>query len=377
MESKAEKRSGRVIAIDTLRGFDFLFIMGLHIVVLGLMEAFPCGLTQWLHVQMEHVDWDGLRIMDCVYPTFLFTAGLSFPFSYASQLARGSSQKAIHLKMLRRLFALIALGWVFNGFLHLDFSHFRWASVLGRIGVSWFFAGLVFIHFGWRTRLAVAAGFLIGYWLLIGYVPAPDMPPGTDPLSLEGNFAGYVDRLIMPGMMWEKNAAGVELMEPSGTIENIPSIVTALLGMFAGEFVRVGRQTPARKALLLAAGTAALLGLGLLLALDCPINKKIWSSSFVLVAGAISLGCFTLFYWLTDVLGWTRWSFFFQVIGANAITIYMVRAIVSFGSIGNYFLCGVIAHSGAWAHIVEGLGGIAAAWLFLWYLYRNKTFLRV
>ena len=374
-----EPAQQRIFAIDALRGFDMLFIMGLGAVFYGLAAAWPCAATAWMKAQMGHVPWHGLHVIDCVYPTFLFVAGLSFPFSYAKQAARGDSQLAIHLKMLKRMVALFLLGCLYNVCTvpGPHFEHFRYASVIGRIGVSWFFAALLFVHFRWRVRAIIAALFLIAYYVLVCYVPAPDMPPGTDPLSLEGNFAGYVDRLFMPGMLWEKNAAGVELMEPSGTLENLPSIVTATLGMFAGEFLRNPKFTAAKKALYLAGAAAGLIGFGLFWSLDFPLNKKLWSSSFVLTVGGISTAFLALFYWFIDVLGFVRWSFFFRVIGANSITIYMAQVLISFWAIRDLLFGHLMKQMEGWGDFVGGLGYVLVCWLFLLFLYRRKWFLKV
>ena len=367
--------TGRVKSIDALRGVDMLFIIGFNTLVLSLCKAFPGSFSDWCLTQTQHVPWNGLHFEDMIYPLFVFVTGLSFPFSYAKQVSRGDSQKKIHLKLVKRLLLLIFLGWVFNGFFRLDFSDFRYASVLGRIGISWFCAALLYIHCPAKTRAYIAGGILIGYWLLISHVPAPDMPAGTDPLSLEGNFAGYIDRLIMPGHLWENG-----IMEPSGTIENLPSIVTVLFGMFTGDFIRFRKEglSGDKKTLILLAAAAVMLVLGLLISFDCPINKKIWSSSFTLVNGAASIALFAFFYWIIDVKGHACWSFFFQVIGMNAITIYLAQTIINFRGITQFFLGGLASklgeHGGA---ILLAAGYIAVWWLFLYFLYKKKVFLKV
>lgn len=368
----------RLMSIDALRGYDMAVIMGFEGLLAALGTAIPgCS---WLTDQVEHVDWFGLHFIDTVYPLFLFVAGLSFPFSYASQLERGLSSGQVHLKLVKRMLTLIFLGWVYQGLFKLDFSHFRYASVLGRIGVSWFFAALLFVHFRWRVRALIAAAFLIGYWLLICYVPAPDAPAGCGPLSLEGNFAGYCDRLLVPGMMWEKDAAGREWMEPSGTIENIPSIVTALLGMFCGEFVRWRKEGfgEGRKVVLMLVVAAAMIGLGLVWSLDFPICKKLWSSSFVLVVGGYSVAMFALFHWIIDIRGRVAWSFPFRVIGMNAITIYLLQPIVPFRQVSRFFFGGLQQLAGKpWGDVIHWSGYVLVCWLVLFFLYRKKTFLKV
>ena len=372
------KPSGRLMSIDALRGYDMAFISGLGGILAALGMAIPgCS---WLHDQMGHVQWFGLHFIDTVYPLFLFVAGLSFPFSYVKQVERGMSSGQIHLKLFKRMLTLIFLGWVYQGFFKLDFSHFRYASVLGRIGVSWFFAALLFVHFRWRVRALLAAALLVGYWLLICYVPAPDAPAGCGPLSLEGNFAGYCDRLFMPGMMWEKDAAGREWMEPSGTLENVPSIVTALLGMFCGEFVRWRRDSfgEGRKVALMFAAAAAMIVLGLVWSLDFPLCKKLWSSSYVMVVGGYSVAMFALFYWIIDVKGCRAWCFPFRIIGMNAITVYLLQAVIPIWSVTVFFFGGLQRLAGQpWGDVIANVGYFSICWIILYFLYRKQTFLKV
>lgn len=373
-----DPQSGRLMSIDALRGWDMAFISGLGGLVAALGVAIP-GCT-WLRDQMGHVQWFGLHFIDTVYPLFLFVAGLSFPFSYAKQKERGISSAGVHLKLFKRMLALIFLGWVYQGFFKFDFANFRYASVLGRIGVSWFFAALLFVHFNWRARAVISAAFLTGYWLIICNVTAPDAPAGCGPLSLEGNFAGYCDRLFMPGSLWEKDAAGKEWMEPSGTLENLPSIVTAMLGMFCGEFVRWRSDavSPKRKVALMFAAAAAMTALGLVWAYDFPICKKLWSSSYVLVVGGYSVAMFALFYWLIDVKGWRKWCFPLRVIGMNAITVYLLQAIVPIWSVTVFFFGGLQRLAGKpWGDVIANAGYFSICWIILYYFYRKKTFLKI
>lgn len=358
------------------------FIMGLDKALVALAVLAPCSLTTWAAAQMHHVAWHGLHIIDCVFPTFLYVAGLSFPFSYAKQVERGDSSLKIHLRLFRRAALLVFFGLLYNGLLAFQWGHFRYGSVLGHIGISWFVAALLFVHFKWKARAVLAAFLLVGYWALVRFTVAPDMPPGTDPLSLEGNIVGYVDRMFMPGSLWEKGTEGmfkgVELMEPSGFyLENVPSVVTALLGMFVGEFVRSGRVAPTRKPLWLAVAAVLLLVVGLVWSLDFPINKKLWSSTFVLVVGGLSTLAFAFFHWLVDICGCRGWCFFFEVIGVNSITIYLAQRFIPFKTIDTKIFGGVAQLFGAGADFVLSLGYILICWAFLLFLYRKHTFLKV
>jgi predicted acyltransferase len=215
---------------------------------------------------------------------------------------------------------------------------------------------------------------LIAYWLLICYVPAPDVA-GAKALTMEGNLVGYVDRLITPGRLYK---AG--LFDPEGLLSTVPAVVTAMLGIFTGEFVRIPEEkiSGKRKSLYMAVAAAVLLAAGLLWSLDFPLNKMLWSSSFVLVVGAYSVGMFALFYYIIDVRKWQKWSKFFAVIGMNSITIYMAQRIIDFGGISNFFLGGLAEKlPPQWAAVLTEFGLVAVGWLFLYFLYRKKTFLKI
>ena len=163
----------RLLSIDTLRGMDMLLIMGLSTLVVSLCRLFPGGSDFWLARQMHHVEWNGLAIMDMVFPVFLFIAGLSFPFSYASQVEKGRTSWEIHRKIFIRCLVLIVLGIVYNGFFNLRFPQ-RYASVLARIGLAWMFAALLYVHCKPKARIIIATVLLVGYGLLITVVGAPD-----------------------------------------------------------------------------------------------------------------------------------------------------------------------------------------------------------
>ena len=364
----------RLLSLDALRGFDMIFIMGFASVITSLCCLFPGGEGCWLETQMHHVAWDGLRHHDTIFPLFLFIAGISFPFSYAKQQARGASRRDIYRKIIKRGVVLFLLGLVYNGFFRLELSTLRFYSVLARIGFAWMFAALLFINFKPRTRVVIAALLLVGYWLLLKFIPAPDAP-GADPLSLEGNLVGYIDRSLIPNHIYQKG-----LFDPEGLLSLLPAIVTAMLGMFTGEFVRLdeGKVSGSRKSLYMALAALAMLVVGLVWSLDFPVNKKLWSSTFVLVVGAYSLGMFALFYYIIDVRGWKGWTKFFEVVGLNSITIYLAQRIIPFGSINRFFLGGLAGLcSDKVGALILNVGYFAVSWLFLWFLYKKKVFLKV
>lgn len=370
-----KQQSRRLLSLDALRGFDMLFIMGFSALVIDVCSLFPGGAECWLAQTMSHAKWHGLTHHDTIFPLFLFIAGVSFPFSYAKQTASGMSRKSIYLKILKRMLILIGLGIVYNGFFKMDFANLRIASVLGRIGLAWGIAAILYINFKPATRAIIAAATLIVYWLTVGYIAAPDVPDG-DPLTMQGTIVGYIDRLFMPGRLIYDGGR----FDPEGLLSTIPATVSALLGMFTGEFVRIPEEKISgdRKSLYMAGATAALLAVGLLWSLVFPINKMLWTSSFVLVVGAYSLGMFTLFYYIIDVKGWQKWTLFFRVIGLNSITIYMAQKIISFSNINRFFLGGIVSHvPEAWGEVIYSTGYVALCWLFLYFLYKKDVFLKI
>ena len=183
------EKTGRLASLDALRGFDMLFIMGLSPLIVSVCNLFPGGGDSLIALNMGHAKWDGFYHHDTIFPLFLFIAGISFPFSYSKQISSGASRKQIYAKIFKRAIALVFLGVVYNGLFRLDFQDLRIASVLGRIGIAWMFAALLFINFKTRTRAVIAAAVLIGYWLLMSLVPAPDAPAGSGPFSFEGKTA--------------------------------------------------------------------------------------------------------------------------------------------------------------------------------------------
>ena len=370
MKKEFDKKE-RLLSLDTLRGFDMLFIMGLAGLIIAICKLFPSsGFAGWLSAQMGHVEWNGLAHHDTIFPLFLFIAGISFPFSFAKQQAAGKTSKHIYFKIIKRGIVLVLLGLVYNGIFRLDFENLRCASVLGRIGLAWMFAALLFINFKTKALGVIAAVILIGYWLLLWLIPG-----GPDTYSVENNFAGMVDRVILPGKLYVNNN-----FDPEGLFSTLPAIVTAMLGMFTGQFVRLSNKEVSenRKVIYLLIAACGFLVIGLLWNYVFPINKNLWSSSFVCVLAAYSLFLFAIFYYIIDVKGYRKWTFFFRVVGMNSITIYLAQRIINFSQISRFFFGGVAGKCPeVWASIINATGFIVVSWLFLYFLYKKNVFLKV
>jgi len=362
--------NGRLMSLDVLRGFDMLFIMGGQGVIYAV--AAVLGYPDFKR-SFGHVPWHGLQFMDTVFPLFLFMAGVSFPFSCAKSRERGLSDGQIALKALRRGLTLVFFGFCFAGFLNFKFEHIRVWSVLGRIGLAWMVAAWIYLLFSTRVRLILAAAILAAVTVGTILITAPGAAVPVDPFSMEGNIGCWLDRTLTGGHTYRP------LFDPEGFAGILPAVVTAMLGAFAGEVVRRGgAAATGRKALqLLGCGVGAALA-GWALSFVFPINKALWSPSFVLVVGGYSFAMFALFYWIVDVKGWTKGSFFFKVIGMNSITIYVAQRVVSFGGIRDFFFKGFASlFPAGYDAIVLQLGYVIVCWLFLYFLYRKNTFLKV
>ena len=366
-------KSSRLYSLDALRGFDMLFIMGFSGFVIALCGLSDSVFAGWLAEQMRHVSWNGLAHHDTIFPLFLFLAGVSYPFSLAAQRAKGMTSWQVHRKILTRALALIALGVVYNGLFKFDFENLRIASVLGRIGIAWAVAALLYIHCGVKTRVVVAVVILLGYWGL-SMIVAPDAVAGADSLSKDGCLVGYIDRLLLPGKLIYGN------FDPEGLLSTLPAVVTAMLGNFAGEWVRQPQERVSgdRKAALMAVAGVVMAVVAWAWNFVLPINKMLWSSSFVLAVGSYSLLMFALFYYIIDVRGWRRWTLLFRVIGLNSITIYLAQKIIDFKKIARFFLGGVAdVCPEDWSKVVLAGGYVLVCWLLLYFLYKKDTFLKV
>ena len=366
-----KEKNGRLLSLDVLRGFDMSFIMGGEVVIICLASLFP-GLN-FLAGQMGHSQWDGFTFYDLIFPLFLFLAGISFPFSMAKQLSLGRSKGETTVKVLKRGFILVFLGVVYNGLLQFDFETLRCASVLGRIGLAWMFASLLYIWLKRKWLMLLSALILLGYWALLALVVAPDAPQGASSFSIEGCIVGFVDRCLLLGALHN----GIH--DPEGLLSTLPAVVTALLGIFTGEFVRSKAVLSDYKRVAVMLGASVvLLAVGYAWDVVFPINKNLWSSSFVCCAGGWSLLLFALFYLVVDVLGWNRWAFPLRVIGMNSITIYLAQQFVDFSKPVNALFGGVLKL------LPEGcytLGWwccyMLVCWCLLYFLYRKKVFLKV
>lgn len=373
MTNEIKPASKRLYSLDALRGFDMFWITGGEAIFVGLASLTGWPIFKLWATQLEHVQWHGFHFYDMIFPLFLFIAGISFPFSLAKRIAKNESRKSIYKHVISRGLILVLLGLIYNNGINFDFANLRYGSVLGRIGLAWMFGALIFMNTKLTSRIIWFCALLLGYWLLLVLFPAHDLG-SMDIFSREGNLTSHIDRLLMPGRLYLGNH------DPEGLFSTIPAIGTALLGMFTGEFMLSDYLTdkPLKKVLYLVLAAVSLMIIGKIWNLAFPINKNLWTSSFVCFVGGLSLLLFSIFYLIIDVWQYKKWAFFFVVIGLNPITIYLTERIVNFRAATGFLFGGFVSLMPAsWAPLIEGIGVTAIGWIFLYILYRKKIFLKV
>lgn len=364
----------RLESLDALRGFDMIFIMGGASLIAAVAALFPDSpVWNFLGEQMEHAKWAGLRHHDTIFPLFLFIAGVTWPFSMQNQLDKGKSVRDIHVKVVKRGLTLVLLGLFYNGLLYFDFANLRFCSVLSRIGLGWMFGALIYTAVkSNRKRIAIVVSILVGYWLVMAFVPSPDAPVGTDVFSKEGSIACWIDKVVLGAHSYKPE------YDPEGLFSTVPAIATALLGMLSGEWVRKENVSGNRKSLVLLVAGMAMAILGWLWNFVFPINKALWSSSFVCAVAGYSLVMLSVFYYTIDVRGWRKWSKFFVVIGLNSITIYMAQRFNLLDGVQHKVFDGCINLAPEnLRKVAEEISWIATCWIFLYILYRKRIFLKV
>jgi predicted acyltransferase len=365
--------TGRVVAIDALRGFDMFWIVGGHGLVLSLVAMFWNPAPEWLTTQMKHVPWEGFSAWDLIMPLFLFVVGASMPFSFAKRIEHGTTRGAMYRKVFTRVVILWILGMIAQGRL-LDFDIHKlrlYSNTLQSIAAGYLVASLVLIHFPLWLHPVVTGGLLAGFWTLMTYVSVPGY--GAGQLQEHANLARWVDDFVL-------RSAG-DGSTYTWIVSSLGFAATVLLGVHAGQLLRSRWSGWAKFGWLLAAAAACLVG-GWVWSYRFPIIKHLWTSSMVLWAGGWSFLLLAVFYLLTDLLGWRRWAFPFIVIGSNAIFAYMATHPYNlFGDMAGKLVNGLavqLSHvSPAGSNLLRAAAGFALLWGVLYYMYRNKTFLRV
>jgi predicted acyltransferase len=361
----------RLFSLDALRGFDMFWIMGGEEIFHTMAKATGSPFWGSIANQFTHPDWNGFHLYDLIFPLFLFMAGVSTPFSVGRELEKGKSRQQLVLRVMKRALILVLLGLVVNNGLNImPIKDIRFASVLGRIGIAYMFANIIYLYSSERMQMVWFWVFIIGYWLLLKFTSAPGYPHGD--LTMQGNFASYMDRVILPGKLY------LGIHDPEGLFSTIPAISTGLLGIITGTILKKTGLAQMKKVAILAIAGVAFLIIAQVWNLDFPINKNLWTSSFVMQVGGLSLLLMAFFYYIIDVLGYQKWSFYFRVIGMNSILIYVSGHFIKWSYTNNGFFGWIGQLIGdPFNAVAMAITFVMVKWLFLYYLYQKKTFLRV
>ncbi len=363
--------SPRLYSLDALRGFDMFWIMGAEEIFHAMSKATGSSFWGGIAEELTHPAWHGFHFYDLIFPMFLFIAGAATPYSVGREMEKGKSRNELLIRVIKRGLILVLLGIIYNnGLVIKPISEIRFGSVLGRIGLAYMFANIIYLFFKQRGQIIWFISILIGYWLLLKFTSSPGHAHGD--LTMEGNFASYVDRHIIPGRLY------LGISDPEGLVSCIPAISTGLLGIMAGNYLKHGTHTGQKKALyLFSAGVISVI-LAHIWNLDFPINKNLWTSSFVLNVGGYSLCLLGTFYYIIDVLGYQKWAFFFKVIGMNSILIYMSERFIDWNYSNNAFFKWVGQLIGNPFNLVAmAICYVLLKWAFLYFMYKKKVFLRV
>jgi predicted acyltransferase len=374
----------RLLSLDVLRGFDMFWIMSGEHVIHAMAKATNWPVLVWFSGQLHHTKWNGITFYDMIFPLFLFIAGVSMPYSFHNKMEKagvtdpkdlpGADQKKIYRAMIRRTLILLFLGLVVNGLFRFDgYENTRFASVLGRIGLAWFFAGLIYMNFNLRGQLWCFAAILVGYWAAMLFIPVPGYGPGV--LTMQGSLESYVDQLLLPGRLHDPGH------DPEGILSTIPAIASALLGVFTGQFLKLTSvEWPMyKKGIILFVVGLLFIAAGSLWDLNFPINKRLWSSSFVLFVGGWSMIFLSVFYLIIDVAGYKKWTYPFMLIGVNSILIYLAaEGMVDFKYTSNFIFGGLIQLASAnWQATLAAVSVVLTQLALLYFLYKNKIFLKI
>jgi predicted acyltransferase len=376
MPTGVKQAGAQGIAMTRLESLDVF--RGLTIVAMILVN--DAGDLSHVYRPLEHAEWNGWTPTDLIFPFFLFIVGVSMILSFGSRQARGSTRGSLLLHTLKRSAIIFALGIFLYAYPAFDPHTMRIPGVLQRIAVVYLISSAIVLYCGRKARWVIAAALLLGYWALMKLYPVPGYGPGV--LTMDGSLEGYVDRVLMYNHLWVEHR-----FDPEGLVSTIPAIATCLFGVFTGEWIRDRSGPPLLRGLL--TGAVAGLGLGQVWNYWFPINKNLWTSSFVLFTAGFALAVLAFCYWAVDVRGWKRWTKPFIWYGVNPLATYFVASwlaqVTYKHGIAGKSLKDII-YKGVYEQLTPnlyfnsmlyGLSYVLLFWIVAWVLYRKKIFIRV
>ena len=302
----ARSATERLVSLDVFRG----------LTIAGMVLVNNPGSWSHIYWPLGHASWHGWTPTDLIFPFFLFIVGVSITLALGPRLGKADVSRNVYWKIIKRALIIFALGLFLAGFPYFHLSTIRVMGVLQRIALCYLCVALIFLKTNLRKQLIITAALLVGYWLVMTFVPAPGFQPGD--YSREGSIASFIDRKVLGSHIWSQG----KIYDPEGLLSTLPAIATTLLGVISGELLRSQRKQYEKVSLLFIAGLGCII-VGWLWNLFFPINKSLWTSSYVLFTGGLAMQFLALCYWLIDMKGYRRWAKPFVVFGVNAITLFV------------------------------------------------------
>jgi predicted acyltransferase len=316
MEAVAEVNksslSGRMLSLDVFRG----------ITIAGMILVNNPGTWNSIYWPLEHAEWDGWTPTDLIFPFFLFIVGISITLAFARRVETGSDERVLMLKVVKRAAIIFGLGLFLNGFPYFNLAEIRIAGVLQRIAVCYLVASLIFLRTRWRTQAIIAAALLLLYWFLMTVVPV--LIFGASDLSKEGNLAAHVDRWLLGKHIWK----GGVVYDPEGLLSTIPAIATTLAGILTGHWLRSRRTQFEKVGGMFFIGACAIT-VGWVWHFWFPVNKSLWTSSYVVLTAGMALQLLAICYWLVDIKGYRAWAKPFIIFGVNALALFVFSGLLA------------------------------------------------
>lgn len=367
--SESPPATQRLVSLDVLRGFAMFWILGVEEVGMALGKACDQPWAQFTAAQLDHAKWEGFHFLDLVFPLFVFISGVSMVFSLSRSIETGGRPAALR-KACRRAMILFALGIFTYGGISSGLDGIRWLGVLQRIAICGLAGAFAFTFLRARGIAILTILILSGYWALMSFVPVPDW--GAGDFRETHNLANWIDQQFLPGFKWDGDH------DPEGLLSTLPAIATGLLGVLTGMFVRNGRGSAFSKSGWLILCGAILAAGGWAWNLQFPVIKKLWTSSYVLVAAGYSMALLGVLLAAVDGAGWKKWATPFIWVGMNPIALYLSHHFIDYAKVAERLGGGPLAASmGAWGDVWLALLVVAQCLLLAWFLHRRKIFLKV
>jgi predicted acyltransferase len=372
---KQTSNSERLVSLDVFRG----------ITIAGMVLVNNPGTWSSIYWPLEHAEWHGWTPTDLIFPFFLFIVGVAIPLALGRRTESGGNKRDLYLKVAKRALIIFALGMFLAGFPYFHFSTIRIPGVLQRIAVCYLFASIIFLNTKVRAQVVITVVLLIIYWLLMTRLHAPGFAAGD--LSKEGSLASWVDRTIFGPHIWKQGV----VYDPEGLLSTLPAIATTLFGVLTGEWLRTNKSQYEKVTGLFVAGACCLL-IGWCWNPFFPINKSLWTSSYVFFTGGLALEFLALCYWLIDIKKYQRWTRPFVVFGVNAIVLFVGTGVMArlMGLIKLPWGSGQISLQGwifqklflSWASPLNASLAYAIVFILLWLglmwiLYSRKIFIKI